>query len=485
MDRANSGLKRSKSELSRSNAAVTADAEEQASLPGEIPWPAPAHASLSHGTFATRLEDRFHDLLSREALRDEKVLAMQQQLAQLQEVFTSLVARPGVIHAQHQDDCSEHSSTSPRGCWGSSRSVHISRESSSGVTGGFSKPRTSFALADGTAGSRYRGPPSDDSESENEWEPPTTMYAYCVYWISCSDDLWSLKEAWYLLLMLACQVILVFSFSVSMSLNALNEHMATFYDSSVKELECLYWPMTFHHRPLLFIASVVTSTLVVLCYMKIKDRDTMLTFYLEPRSRCAKWLVSYAWFVQAIWLPCMFCGCTANLLWSSETTRHVIMNSVSLAFLLELDGYMFAAFISDENKNAYMKESSMAHKSIDFSQVHSAQWSLYRVGCMQCIVLSLIYHYLNWFSVVGLVYDWSLWFTCIVYMVVYAARACLIQCMGPDDVSGETFVMSNCRLSLTSSSILGIGHFVVMMFLWSPKSVYPPLTVACAQEFQG
>lgn len=439
---------------------------------------------------------------------------MQEQLAQLQGIVTSLLVRPR--REEDDVDCyGGHSSEASSaygdrngdgGCCRTVRSVEMEQKRARlrrQVSSCHAVSPRNLARDDGeaslptrlisssstfvlSAGEGLLVDDDDDGDGdEKEWEPPLTMYAYCIYWISCSDDLLNLREAWYLVLMLACQVTLIFSFSVSMSLKALRTHMDTFYDSSVKELECLYWPMTFHHRPYLFIASVAASTVVVLCYMKVKDRDTMLTWHLEPRSRCAKWLISYAWFIQAIWLPCMFCGCTANLLWSSETTNSVIMNSVSLAFLLELDGYMFAAFISDENKAAYIKDSSMAHKSIDFSDVHSAEWSLYRLAIMQCLVLSAAFHCLNWYSVQGLMYDWSLWLTSLVYMLVYAIRASVVQCMRADDVTGETFVMSRSGLSPVWSSILGISHFVAMMLVWAPKTLYPPLSVACAQHFQG
>jgi len=157
------------------------------------------------------------------------------------------------------------------------------------------------------------------------------------------------------------------------------------------------------------------------------------------------------------------------------------MNSVSLAYLLEIDSYMFAAFISDENKALYRKESMMAAKSIDFVEVHKAEWRLYRVGYAQCLAMIAILHSLNWFSVVDEMYDWSLWSTSVVYMLVYGFRASLIKYMHPDDAPHEAYVMSGSRCSPVLSCILGFVHFVVLALLYSPTILRPSMTVACVR----
>jgi len=239
------------------------------------------------------------------------------------------------------------------------------------------------------------------------------------------------------------------------------------------DLTCKYWPMVIHDRPLMFIASVMCTTAVVLGYMRIKDRDIMMTFHPEPRTLMAKYLINYAWFIQAIWLPGMFCGVTANLLWQSDA---LMMNSVSLSYLLELDSYMYSAFVSDQKKEMYREEAMMMCRNADMTQIHSAEWKLYTVGLLQCGFISFMLHILNWLQVSDQTYALGLWLSSAAYVLVYGIRAYLICVVRPSSDPDEdtTSVTERPDLTVGRAAGLGFGHYVAMTLAWAPMTSYPP-----------
>eukprot|EP00971_Amphidinium_carterae_P245314 4871613-Amphidinium_carterae.1 len=88
--------------------------------------------------------------------------------------------------------------------------------------------------------------------------------------------------------------------------------------------------------------------------ISVQDISVLETVY--PGRSCGRLtraLAAYAWFCQAMFLPSIFAACVAVLIANSHDALSIVMNTLAVTFLLEVDDMLYDAVLTEEEKYVY------------------------------------------------------------------------------------------------------------------------------------
>jgi len=196
---------------------------------------------------------------------------------------------------------------------------------------------------------------------------PTTMFSWCMWSLAYEEPSKHPSTLRLLALMLLLQHLLMLGFTeAAVFQNVRNHYLGAHMHS---ETTCIYSdadsyfdlaaylgdnPKIFNGQPVPILA-IGTAAITLITYsISLQDISVLETLYPGNRtSLLVRIVVSYSWFVQAIFLPGVFSASVALLLSDSRDALEIVMNTLAVTFLLEVDDMMYVAVLNDEQKARY------------------------------------------------------------------------------------------------------------------------------------
>eukprot|EP00971_Amphidinium_carterae_P162667 3225184-Amphidinium_carterae.1 len=114
-------------------------------------------------------------------------------------------------------------------------------------------------------------------------------------------------------------------------------------------------------------------------------------------------VVLYSWFVQSIFLPGVFAASVAMLLADSRDALEIVMNTLAVTFLLEVDDMMYVAVLNEEQKAAYQSCGSLVKANLACGnyQMCACSWHARVLKILDFVLMVLIFIYFRFDHATG------------------------------------------------------------------------------------
>eukprot|EP00403_Amphidinium_massartii_P024987 CAMPEP_0178392410 /NCGR_PEP_ID=MMETSP0689_2-20121128/11665_1 /TAXON_ID=160604 /ORGANISM="Amphidinium massartii, Strain CS-259" /LENGTH=437 /DNA_ID=CAMNT_0020012985 /DNA_START=59 /DNA_END=1369 /DNA_ORIENTATION=+ len=199
---------------------------------------------------------------------------------------------------------------------------------------------------------------------------PTSLFSWCMWAIANTEGYERRAAIRWLIFMLVLQHIMMLGFTEAVIFANVQERWHPPQQGVTEDATaCIYSrPDTYYDFSNGFgfgnkmisdqpgpILAVGISAMVLITYsISVQDLSVLQTVY--PGGRIGPWtsaLVIYSWFCQAVFLPSIFAACVSMLLADSHDALTMVMNTLAVTFLLEVDDMLYDAVLDEEEKQNY------------------------------------------------------------------------------------------------------------------------------------
>jgi len=247
-----------------------------------------------------------------------------------------------------------------------------------------------------------RGPQEMLEDSDDPM--PESMFSYCMFRLSCpSPNQWCSSTCWLLILLLAVQQVLIVAFCDTMLIDNIKQRWVP--ESPESAHTCLFdhmdsysliWPFKtklLNGQPWPVLAACIAAYVVIAWQMVCQDREVLETVYPCRKSSVGiQCLMTYAWFIQACFLPGVFLVSISFFIADSADALEIIMNTLAVTFLLDVDNMMYSCCLSSTQKSGY-QNCEYALKKRRMQQTPRTQVFLLSFNAMFMVVSGIAHIY--------------------------------------------------------------------------------------------
>mmetsp|Transcript_45572 Transcript_45572/g.83444 ORF Transcript_45572/g.83444 Transcript_45572/m.83444 type:complete len:448 (-) Transcript_45572:193-1536(-) len=345
-------------------------------------------------------------------------------------------------------------------------------------------------------------------------ELPATMFSWCMWSLANEDESKHGHTLRMLALMLLLQHLLMLGFTEAAVFQNVRSHWLGANQHS--ETTCIYSaadsyfdmakylgenPKIYNGQPMPILA-IGTAAITLITYsISLQDISVLETLYPGPnKSFLVRMMVFYSWFVQAIFLPGVFSASVAMLLADSRDALEIVMNTLAVTFLLEIDDMMYVAVLNEEQKASYQSCGSLVRANLAAGnyQMCACTWHTKFLKITDFVLMVFIFLYFRFDHVAGPAYIVEMttmsgtWHDLILirWFIPYAVRTavhCLAAWSGHNSMCWQMSQASRVvwtGLCALIGGVGGIAYYVVWKTFVGSSNFNIPRMSECLDSLQ-
>lgn len=226
-----------------------------------------------------------------------------------------------------------------------------------------------------------------EEEDEAPDALPESLFNYSVERLAISDRPWRDPAVGFLVLLTLSQNLLMNGFSQMNFKAMVAQHWGPFDQRPETLMDCLYAEVTFMGEPVLFLLVVLVALVIIALIIKSETDGSLLVMYPDRNSKRGIWcFVNFVWFQQMVFVPAIFSVEAAALFSSSADTSALIMNTLAVTFILEIDNILYCSVLEDSQKKAYQELANHEGRPRRTRRMNRSSWLLFWCSLLQMCV---------------------------------------------------------------------------------------------------
>lgn len=309
---------------------------------------------------------------------------------------------------------------------------------------------------------------------EEETERPESMFSYCMDRLQW--DPWGVSS-WaglFLGVLLLTQAVFLTQINAQSQRVLYVSHMQP-PDTNIQKDVCLYTKLPgSDHTPLFdhkliagqswgLLWSGAFACLLVAGAMKLEDDESMRSLHRSAEVSSTTWcIMEAAWFFRTIYSPMCFVVGSVLLIVGSKDSLDTVLNSLAVAYYLDIDNMMYNCFLSPTEKRKYQKSQGCPRHSSQKVSYHA--WLFF---CVQAplMVGSFLYLRVAGAKLTGKMYitfqmRWNISFAAPLVVFSRSVMWCLLRWQS-NEVSARTWVRTLCGCMSVS-----LGQYCCAYAMW-------------------
>lgn len=196
------------------------------------------------------------------------------------------------------------------------------------------------------------------SGHETQSEPgqlPESMFNYCMQRLSLSREPLSDPAFLWWIILFVCQFITMSAFSVLNDVTTKAQGIPPFAERDRALTNCMFKNAYMFGMPAVQYCIGYVAILLTASVIRSDDAQTLVSMCPHQRNYVLQWISYLAWFWQLVYLPGVFALEAATLFARSMDAMVVVMNTLAVTFIMDIDKMFYQNFLGEEQKNAYQK----------------------------------------------------------------------------------------------------------------------------------
>jgi hypothetical protein len=221
---------------------------------------------------------------------------------------------------------------------------------------------------------------------------------------------------------------------------------------------CMFASTAIAGTPLLQYLIGYVAIVLVGSVLRSDDENNFLATFSEKKTVVTH-IINFAWFWQTVYIPGCFALEAATMFSSSSDGMTVVLNTLAVTFIMEIDNMLYANMLSEDAKEAYQHRLGLPYQDTSPSAVR-ASWAMFILNMflmpMQFTVLMMQLGSGQF----GQAYLTQYWYTNpVIYLVSFSGRALIQRSM----IEGHS-IWASIPVA-ASQAMLGVGCYLTSVGL--------------------
>merc|ERR1719265_1399899 len=192
-------------------------------------------------------------------------------------------------------------------------------------------------------------PPCEDEE-----DAPESMFNYCMERLATSRQPWRNPALGYLILLSVVQWVLIFALSLSNTASSIAYHFLPLDERQIDPIDCRFASFGFAGTPAIHWCACFVSIFIIHLTIRSDYTQTLRAIFPRRDKRFGLWCLTHAsWFWKGVFIPGLLSMESAQLFAQSHDPIQVVMNTLAVSFIMDVDDMMYCSLLNPQQKLRY------------------------------------------------------------------------------------------------------------------------------------